>query len=82
MSCAGGSFTFTVSVDDPVLKEYTIVVAAPAGPNGGGDEPIANTGTPVASLTAIGAAAVFAGFLLLYGAGLLGRKPGRHRVPG
>jgi Putative Ig domain. len=74
-----GSFTFSVSVDDPVTKAYTLVVAAAAGPNGAGTQPIANTGAPVAAMGAVGAGAVFAGFLLLYGAGLIGRRPGRHR---
>lgn len=67
-----GSFAFSISVDDPVTKAYTLVVAAAAGPNGAGSQPIANTGAPVARMGAVGAGAVFAGFLLLYGAGWLG----------
>lgn len=74
-----GSFAFSISVDDPVTKAYTLVVAAAAGPNGGGTQPIANTGAPVAAMGAAGAGAVFVGFLLLVGAGLIGRRPARHR---
>jgi hypothetical protein len=75
-----GSFHFTVSVNDPVLKAYTIVIDAAAGVNGNGDEPIASTGVRTYSMTALGAGAVLAGFLLMVGAGLIGRRPGRHRA--
>jgi hypothetical protein len=75
-----GSFTFTVSVNDPVLKRYTVVIDAATGTNGGGAAPIANTGAPAQEETALGAGAVLAGFLVLFGAGLVGRRPGRHRV--
>jgi len=74
-----GTFKFTVSVNDPVLKRYTIVIED-AATNGNGEEPISATGTPVWSLSAVGAGTVFAGFLLMVGAGLVGKRPGRHRV--
>jgi hypothetical protein len=77
-----GTFHFTVSVNDPVLKAYTIVIADAAGTNDNGDEPIAATGAPVLSMSAIGAATVLAGFLLMVGAGAVGRRPGRHRSRG
>jgi hypothetical protein len=73
-----GTFKFTVSVNDPVLKDYTIVIED-AATNGAGNEPIAATGAPVVSMTAVGAGTVLAGFLLLMWAGLLGKRPGRHR---
>ena len=86
-----GSFTFRVSVNDPVFKTYTIVIdAAPGTPtseppsptptpsdSGGG---ISNTGARVGSMTTVGVGAVLAGLLMLIGAGLLGRRPGRHRA--
>jgi hypothetical protein len=77
---AAGTFDFTVSVNDPVLKQYTIVVEN-AGTNGAGQEPISATGTPVLSMTAVGAGTIFAGFLLMMWAGAIGRRPGRHREP-
>ena len=80
---AAGTFHFTVSVNDPTLKEYVLVIApaasGPAHSAAGGGEPIASTGVRAASMTAVGAGAVFAGFLALMGAGYLGRRPGRHR---
>ncbi|MDT4912614.1 MAG: hypothetical protein QOC66_1742 [Pseudonocardiales bacterium] len=76
---AAGSFPFTVSVNDPVLKRYTIIIAAAVGPNGNG-EPIANTGSNVLPLSTVGGGAVLGGFVLLVGAGLIGRRPGRHRA--
>lgn len=75
-----GTSQVTVSVDDPVTKRYTLVIEAAAGPNGNGTLPVADTGVPVWSQTALGAGTVFAGFLMLFAAGLVGRRPGRHRV--
>jgi hypothetical protein len=75
-----GSFAFTVSVNDPVLKRYTIVVDAAAGPDDNGNSPIANTGTDVVPLSTAGGAAVLAGLMLLVAAGVVGRRPGRHRA--
>jgi hypothetical protein len=74
-----GTFSFTVSVNDPVLKRYTIVIDAAAAPNGGG-EPIANTGTTVVPMATAGGGAILAGLVLLVAAGLIGRRPGRHRA--
>ena len=47
-----GHFPITVSVDDPTLKDYVIVITAPAAPTTPvvtppSSGPIANTGTPV-----------------------------------
>jgi hypothetical protein len=75
-----GTYKVTVSVDDPVRKQYTIVIEAPAAPNDNGNEPIANTGANVAPLATLGGGALVAGLLLLVGAGALGRRPGRHRA--
>ena len=75
-----GTYSVTVSVNDPVLKRYTIVIDAATGTNGNGSEPISATGAPVESMTAVAAGSIFAGFLLMVGAGLIGRRPGRHRV--
>ncbi|HVU91433.1 MAG TPA: Ig domain-containing protein, partial [Jatrophihabitans sp.] len=84
-----GTFSFTVSVNDPVLKAYTIVIRAVpssshngAASDNGGAAPIAATGAPVQPMAVVGAGTVFAGFLLLIGAGLVGRRPGRHRADG
>ncbi len=77
---AAGTYLVTVSVNDPVLKRYTIVIDAGTGANGSGSEPISATGAPVGSVTALAAGSIFAGFLLMVGAGLIGRRPGRHRV--
>lgn len=74
-----GRYTFTVSVDDPVTQRYTLVIDPARGVAASGTAPISNTGTPVASMTTVGAAAVLAGLVLLYGAGIIGRRPGRHR---
>ena len=56
-----GTFTFVVSVNDPVRKTYTIVIDAAAGTNNAGTAPIAETGTNVAPLAVGGAVAVLAG---------------------
>jgi large repetitive protein len=74
-----GTFTFVVSVNDPVLKRYTIVIDAPAGTNGNGTAPLANTGSDVTSLAVGGTGAVLAGLMLLLTAGRLGRSRARHR---
>jgi hypothetical protein len=75
-----GTYAVTVSVNDPVLKDYTIVIDAATGADGNGNEPIANTGSNVLPLSTVGGGAVLAGFLVLIGAGLIGRRPGRHRA--
>jgi hypothetical protein len=75
-----GTYKITVSVDDPVRKQYTIVIEAPAAPNGNGNEPIANTGANVGPLATLGGGALLAGLLMVAGAGMLGRRPGRHRA--
>jgi hypothetical protein len=75
-----GTYAVTVSVNDPVLKDYTIVIDAATVADGNGNEPIANTGTNVLPLSTVGGGAVLAGFLVLIGAGLIGRRPGRHRA--
>jgi hypothetical protein len=82
-----GTFSFTVSVNDPVLKAYTIVIRAVpssshngAASDNGGAAPIAATGAPVQPMAVVGAGTVFAGFLLMIVAGLVGRRPGRHRA--
>lgn len=81
-----GTFPFTVSVDDPTLKDYALIIDAPApssssgnAPAGNGNEPIAETGADVAPLASSGAAAVFVGLLLLLVSGLVGTRRGRHR---
>jgi hypothetical protein len=80
-----GSYSVTVSVDDPVTKTYTLVIAAavapssPAAPAGGAAAPIANTGADVLPLAGVGGGAVLAGLLLRLAAGLIIRRPGRHR---
>lgn len=79
-----GTFPFTVSVDDPTLQNYVLVIAAAASPtstapDGNGAAPIANTGARVGDLTSAGALAVLLGLLVLLAAGWVGRSPGRHR---
>jgi putative Ig domain-containing protein len=79
-----GTFTFTVGVNDPVLKTYTIVVAAPVAPAGNGSAPIAETGAHVGPLLVAGSVAVLLGLLLvLAGAGggmPVGGRRARHRA--
>jgi parallel beta-helix repeat protein len=79
-----GRFPITVSVDDPTLKHYVIVITAPATatptspvtpPTSGS---IANTGANVAPLSLTGVSAIVAGVLLLL-AGWTRTRPGRHR---
>lgn len=85
---SAGTYKITVSVDDPVQKDYAIVIEAAAAPptptapapsSSSGTAPIANTGANVAPLTTFGATAIAAGLLLVV-AGAVGRRPGRHRV--
>lgn len=45
---AAGTFTFTVSVDDPTTKRYTLVIVAPASSS---SAPLAATGAQVGSTT-------------------------------
>jgi hypothetical protein len=73
-----GTFEFTVSVNDPVFKDYTIVIEEPAAPNDNGEEPISDTGARVGGLSVLGAGCVTAGFALLLAAGGVGRRA-RHR---
>ena len=75
-----GTFTFVVSVNDPVRKTYTIVIDAAAGTNNAGNAGanLADTGTPTLALTALGVLLLAAGLLALFGVELLGRG-GRHR---
>lgn len=75
-----GTYTFTVSVNDPVLKAVTLVVDAAAAPAGSGQHPIADTGAPTGALSAVGGGAVVAGLLALLGAARIGRRIGRHRA--
>lgn len=67
-----GTFHITVSVDDPTLKDYTIVIeegaVSPAG-----EPPLANTGADVRPYAYAGAAAVGLGLLMLLTSGALGR---------
>jgi hypothetical protein len=74
-----GSFTFTVSVNDPAFKTYTIVIDEPAAPNNHGEKPISETGAHTGSMLTLGAGAILAGFLVLLAAGLVGSRRGRHR---
>jgi hypothetical protein len=74
-----GTYHLTVSVNDPTLKAYTLVIDA-AAPADNGASPIANTGTDVVPMATTGGGAVIAGLLLLLTAGLIGRRPGRHRA--
>ena len=62
-----GTFHFTVSVDDPTLKDYTIVIEAAA------TEPLANTGPNVRPYAYLGSVAVGLGLLMLAASGALGR---------
>jgi hypothetical protein len=64
-----GTFKFTVSVNDPVFKDYTIVIDEAA------TEPISNTGSHTGEMLAVGAGAIFAGFLMMLAAGAIGRRP-------
>jgi hypothetical protein len=67
-----GTFHFTVSVDDPTLKDYTIVIEA-AAVAAGGEPPLANTGPNVRPYAYLGATAVGLGILMLFTSGALGR---------
>jgi len=77
-----GSFTFVASVNDPVTKSFTVVIApAAAAPHSaaGSGEPIANTGTHTQELLLWSLLAIAAGAAFL-GAGVRFRTyGGRHR---
>lgn len=74
-----GHFPITVSVDDPVHKQYVIVIdeaataptstAAPSSP-----APIANTGANTKPLAGFGVTSVVVGVLFMVAAGWLGRE--------
>jgi len=68
-----GTFHFTVSVNDPVLKDYTIVIDD-ASTSGSGSEPVSNTGAHTGPLLAVGGGAVALGVLLLLWVGVLDRR--------
>ena len=71
-----GTFHFTVSVNDPVFKDYTIVITDA----GSGTQPVSNTGAPTGTLLAVGGGAVFAGILLLLYVGKLDRRARGPRI--
>lgn len=75
-----GSYPITISVDDPTLKNYTIVITAPSAPSTGSSsaQPIANTGANVTPLTTYGVLALVLGGLLTFAG--IARKVGRHRA--
>ena len=75
-----GTYRLTVSVNDPTMKTYTLVIEAGAAPNGNGATPVAKTGAPTASLTAVGVGAILLGLLVLASGGLIGRRRGLHRL--
>jgi hypothetical protein len=64
---AAGTFTFTISVDDPTLKTYTLVI-------GGGAPPLADTGTAVQTMLEWGGAALGFGVVLMLVSGYVGRR--------
>jgi Putative Ig domain/Right handed beta helix region len=75
-----GRFTFTVSVDDPTLKTYTIVIVAPPrAPSSASATLIANTGANAKPITAVGVFTVGLGLVLLWAAALAGRYARRYR---
>jgi len=71
-----GTFHFTVSVNDPVFKDYTIVITD----NGSASEPVSNTGVHTGSMLAVGGGAVLAGLLLLLWVGVLDRRARGPRI--
>jgi parallel beta-helix repeat protein len=86
-----GHFPITVSVDDPTLHNFVIVIAGPASsttppppsssspaPSSSSGGELANTGAGVAPLGATGLLAILAGVLLVL-AGWTRTRPGRHR---
>lgn len=74
-----GTFRVTVTADG-ASKRFTLVIdVSGASPNGDGQDPIAETGAPSASLLSWGSTLVVSGFAILLAAGRLGRRPGRHR---
>jgi hypothetical protein len=76
-----GSYTVTVSVNDPVDKSYTIVIDAASDHGNGTGGRLADTGVPTLELTGAGALLLLLGWAVLYAAGLVGRRGGRHRRP-
>jgi hypothetical protein len=75
-----GTYPITVSVDDPTLKDYTIVITAPPAPSSSSSaEPIAATGANTRPLAAFGWTALALGVLMLWAAGALGRWARRYR---
>lgn len=76
-----GTYTVTVSVNDPVTKTYTIVIDAPGAGTDGSGSKLADTGVPTMEITGAGLLLVFVGLLALYAAGMLDRPLGRHRRP-
>lgn len=67
---AAGTFTFTISVDDPTLKTYTITIT-------GGAPSLADTGTAVQSMIEWGGAALGLGVIMMLAAGYQGRRQRR-----
>jgi hypothetical protein len=75
-----GTFHFTVSVDDPTLKAYTIVITGPVGPSGSSSTaPIANTGAHVKPLASLGTWAIALGVCMLLAASWTARWARRYR---
>jgi len=64
---AAGTYTFTISVDDPTLKTYTLVI-------GGGTPPLADTGAKVSTLLTVGGGALALGVALMLVTGFAGRR--------
>jgi hypothetical protein len=76
-----GTYTVTVSVNDPVSKTYTIVIDAAGDHGNGSGSKLADTGLPTLAITGLGALLLVLGWAVLYAAGLVGRPGGRHRWP-
>jgi hypothetical protein len=72
-----GTFHFTVSVDDPTLKAYTIVITGPAGSSS--TAPIANTGAHVKPLASFGTWTIVLGVCMLFAASWTARWARRYR---
>jgi len=66
----------TVSVNDPVTKEFTLVIAERTFPAGSGEQPIAASGARVWTLAAVAAALIFGGVMLMIAAARRSRMPG------
>jgi hypothetical protein len=79
---AAGTYPIIVSVDDPTLKHYTIVITAPStpssGPTGSSSPPqgttLPNTGANVSLLVTLGGLAIGIGIVLMGATGLLNRR--------